>query len=171
MAWCSTFGVRVPVAQPSLELPIDGVKLDLAFLRGPSHSDDASLLTAVMAVARGLKLRVFAQGVDAAQLELLGRLGFAEVQGFHLGPPVPPATLADQLSQRGPKLEAGGPMSFGGRLETLDLSGAAAGRWRSAPRAGGSRSRGSTATRCWCCATGACCTWPAERSSRRWPAG
>ena len=46
-----------------------------------------SLLTAVTAVARGLKLRVCAQGVEtAAQLELLERLGCAEAQGFHLGP-------------------------------------------------------------------------------------
>ena len=88
------------------ELPLDGVKLDLAFLRGPSQNpEDVSLLTAVTAVARGLKLRVCAQGVEnAAQLSLLERLGCAEFQGFHLGPPVPPSTLADQLSPRGPTL-------------------------------------------------------------------
>jgi diguanylate cyclase len=64
-----------------------------------------SLLTAVTAVARGLKLRVCAQGIEnAAQAHLLERLGCVEMQGFHLGPPVPPATLADQLSPRGPKI-------------------------------------------------------------------
>ena len=56
---------------------------------------------AVTAVARGLKLRVSAQGVEtAAQLALLERLGCTEAQGFHLGPPVPPSTLADQLGAR-----------------------------------------------------------------------
>ena len=99
------FAVRYSSLGRLAELPLDGVKLDLAFLRGPSsNTEDVSLLTAVTAVARGLKLRVSAQGIEnAAQLHLLERLGCAEVQGFHLGPPVPPATLADQLSPRGPE--------------------------------------------------------------------
>jgi diguanylate cyclase (GGDEF)-like protein len=100
------FAVRYSSLGRLAELPLDGVKLDLAFLRGPSSNpEDVSLLTAVTAVARGLKLRVCAQGVEnAAQLQLLERLGCAEFQGFHLGPPVPPATLADQLSPRGPRV-------------------------------------------------------------------
>jgi EAL domain-containing protein (putative c-di-GMP-specific phosphodiesterase class I) len=96
------FAVRYSSLGRLAELPLDGVKLDLAFLRGPSSNpEDVSLLTAVAAVARGLKLRVCAQGVEtAAQLALLERLGCAEAQGFHLSPPVPPATLADQLGAR-----------------------------------------------------------------------
>jgi diguanylate cyclase (GGDEF)-like protein len=100
------FAVRYSSLGRLAELPLDGVKLDLAFLRGPSsNTEDVSLLTAVTAVARGLKLRVCAQGIEnAAQLQLLEQLGCSEFQGFHLGPPVPPATLADQLSPRGPRL-------------------------------------------------------------------
>jgi EAL domain-containing protein (putative c-di-GMP-specific phosphodiesterase class I) len=100
------FAVRYSSLGRLAELPLDGVKLDLAFLRGPSsNTEDVSLLTAVTAVARGLKLRVCAQGIEnAAQLQLLERLGCSEMQGYHLGPPVPPATLADQLQPRGPKL-------------------------------------------------------------------
>ncbi len=96
------FAVRYSSLGRLAELPLDGVKLDLAFLRSPSsHPEDVSLLTAVTAVARGLKLRVSAQGVEtAAQLALLERLGCTEAQGFHLGPPVPPSTLADQLGAR-----------------------------------------------------------------------
>ncbi|HSD26055.1 MAG TPA: bifunctional diguanylate cyclase/phosphodiesterase, partial [Vicinamibacteria bacterium] len=96
------FAVRYSSLGRLAELPLDAVKLDLAFLRGPSSNpEDVSLLTAVTAVARGLKLRVCAQGVEtAAQLALLERLGCAEAQGFHLAPPVPPATLADQLGGR-----------------------------------------------------------------------
>jgi EAL domain-containing protein (putative c-di-GMP-specific phosphodiesterase class I) len=99
------FAVRYSSLGRLAELPLDGVKLDLAFLRGPSSNpEDVSLLTAVTAVARGLKLRVCAQGVEtAAQLALLERLGCTEAQGFHLGPPVPPATLADQLGTRAAK--------------------------------------------------------------------
>jgi EAL domain-containing protein (putative c-di-GMP-specific phosphodiesterase class I) len=52
-------------------------------------------------VARGLKLRVSAQGVEtAAQLALLERLGCAEAQGFHLAPPAPAAAVAEQLGAR-----------------------------------------------------------------------
>jgi diguanylate cyclase (GGDEF)-like protein/PAS domain S-box-containing protein len=104
------FAVRYSSLGRLSELPLDGVKLDLAFLRGPSSNpEDVSLLTAVTAVARGLKLRVCAQGVEtAAQLALLERLGCAEAQGFHLGPPAPPATLADQLGARGAKAAGAG---------------------------------------------------------------
>ena len=98
------FAVRYSSLGRLAELPLDGVKLDLAFLRGPSsNTEDVSLLTAVTAVARGLKLRVCAQGIEnPAQLQLLERLGCSEMQGFHLGPPVPPSTLAEQLQPRGP---------------------------------------------------------------------
>ncbi len=104
------FAVRYSSLGRLAELPLDGVKLDLAFLRGPSSNpEDVSLLTAVTAVARGLKLRICAQGVEtAAQLALLERLGCAEAQGFFLGPPVPPATLADQLGARPGKADAKG---------------------------------------------------------------
>jgi diguanylate cyclase (GGDEF)-like protein len=94
---------RVAVRYSSLgrlaELPLDGVKLDLAFLRGHgSRAEDASLLSALAAGARGLKLRVAAQGVETAdQLALLARLGCSEAQGFHLGAPMPPARFAAQL--------------------------------------------------------------------------
>jgi diguanylate cyclase (GGDEF)-like protein/PAS domain S-box-containing protein len=97
------FAVRYSSLGRLAELPLDGVKLDLAFLRGPSSNpEDVSLLTAVTAVARGLSLRVSAQGVETpAQLALLERLGCAEAQGYHLGPPVGAATLAEQLGGRG----------------------------------------------------------------------
>jgi diguanylate cyclase (GGDEF)-like protein/PAS domain S-box-containing protein len=97
------FAVRYSSLGRLAELPLDAVKLDLAFLRGPTaHPEDVSLLTAVTAVARSLKLRVCAQGVEApAQLAILQRLGCAEAQGFHLGPPVPAPSLASLLGARG----------------------------------------------------------------------
>jgi diguanylate cyclase (GGDEF)-like protein/PAS domain S-box-containing protein len=96
---------RVAVRYSSLgrlsELPVDGLKLDLAFLRGPkTHPEDVSLLTAVTAVARGLKMRVLAQGVEnAGQLELLQKLGCLEAQGFHLGAPCPAPVLTAHLGE------------------------------------------------------------------------
>jgi len=104
---------RVAVRYSSLgrlsELPIDGLKLDLAFLRGPkTHAEDVSLLTAVTAVARGLKLRVLAQGVENEnQLDLLKKLGCLEAQGYHLGAPGPSQRLAMHLGDQPPSPSRG----------------------------------------------------------------
>ena len=124
------FAVRYSSLGRLAELPLDGVKLDLAFLRGPSSNpEDVSLLTAVTAVARGLKLRVCAQGVEtAAQLASARAAGLRRGAGL---PPRPPGAAGDaRRPARGPRREArrrgGAPMSFGGRLETLDLVGPAA---------------------------------------------
>lgn len=86
------FGLGYASLSRLAQLPADAIKLDLAFPRGTTtHSDDASLITAVSAVARSLKLKVMAQGVEnEAQLEMLRRLGCDEAQGFLWSPPVPP---------------------------------------------------------------------------------
>ena len=96
------FGVGYSSLSRLAELPIDGLKVDLAFLRRTTpHSDDASLLTAVVAVARSLKLRVAAQGVETdEQLEMLRALGFEEAQGYLMGPAVAPAACEAALKAR-----------------------------------------------------------------------
>jgi diguanylate cyclase (GGDEF)-like protein/PAS domain S-box-containing protein len=88
------FGLGYASLSRLAQLPADAIKLDLAFPRGATnHSDDASLITAVAAVARSLKLKVMAQGVETeAQLEMLRRLGCDEAQGFLWSPPVPPVS-------------------------------------------------------------------------------
>jgi len=71
-------------------LPIDRLKIDLAFVRGATTDpDDASVVTAVIAVAHSLGLKVVAQGVeDESVVALLRSLGCDEVQGFLWSPPV-----------------------------------------------------------------------------------
>jgi diguanylate cyclase (GGDEF)-like protein/PAS domain S-box-containing protein len=73
-------------------LPVDALKIDLSFVRGATtDTDDASVVTAVIAVAHSLDLRVVALGVETeAQVALLRSLGCDEVQGFLWSPPVPP---------------------------------------------------------------------------------
>jgi diguanylate cyclase (GGDEF)-like protein/PAS domain S-box-containing protein len=72
-------------------LPVDALKIDLSFVRGATTDpDDASVVTAVIAVAHSLGLRVVAQGVETeAQVTLLRTLGCDEVQGFLWSPPLP----------------------------------------------------------------------------------
>jgi diguanylate cyclase (GGDEF)-like protein/PAS domain S-box-containing protein len=96
------FGIGYASLSRLAQLPADGVKLDFAFQRGATaNPDDASLLTAVVAVARSLKLRVAAQGVETeAQMALLRELGCDEVQGYLLSPPVPVVGCEALLASR-----------------------------------------------------------------------
>jgi EAL domain-containing protein (putative c-di-GMP-specific phosphodiesterase class I) len=84
-------------------LPIDRLKIDLAFVRGATTDpDDASVVTAVIAVAHSLDMRVVAQGVeDEAQVALLRSLRCDEVQGFLWSAPVPPNECERLLSAGG----------------------------------------------------------------------
>jgi EAL domain-containing protein (putative c-di-GMP-specific phosphodiesterase class I) len=75
------------------QLPVDALKIDLSFVRGATTDpNDASVVTAVIAVAHSLDLRVVAQGVETdEQVALLRSLGCDEVQGFLWSPPLPAA--------------------------------------------------------------------------------
>jgi diguanylate cyclase (GGDEF)-like protein/PAS domain S-box-containing protein len=96
------FGIGYSSLSQLAELPVDAVKLDLAFQRSATaHPDDASLLTAVVAVARSLRLRVLAQGIEnETQLSLLRRLRCEEVQGFLMSPPAPAAACEALFATR-----------------------------------------------------------------------
>jgi diguanylate cyclase (GGDEF)-like protein/PAS domain S-box-containing protein len=63
--------------------PVDVLKIDRSFVRDiPSSADDAALVAAIIELARGLRMRVIAEGVETeAQLDYLRRRGCDEVQG------------------------------------------------------------------------------------------
>ena len=94
--------VRSPFLGGLSELPMDGVKLDLSFLRErPAGPDDVALLGTIGAVARALKMRVGALGVERqAHVDLLLKVGCVEGQGFHLGPPATAPVLSERLAQQ-----------------------------------------------------------------------
>jgi EAL domain-containing protein (putative c-di-GMP-specific phosphodiesterase class I) len=80
---------------------VDALKIDLAFVRGATTDrDDASVVTAVIAVAHSLGLRVVAQGVETEeQVALLRSLKCDEVQGYLWSPPVPAERCEAMLAE------------------------------------------------------------------------
>jgi EAL domain-containing protein (putative c-di-GMP-specific phosphodiesterase class I) len=67
------------------------VKLDRSFVEGVAAGGDASALaTAILTMARGLKLSSLAEGVETEeQVRFLTANGCDELQGFLISPPVP----------------------------------------------------------------------------------
>jgi EAL domain-containing protein (putative c-di-GMP-specific phosphodiesterase class I) len=63
--------------------PVDVLKIDRSFVRDiPFSEDDAAMVGAIIELARGLRMRVIAEGVETkAQLDYLRRRGCDEVQG------------------------------------------------------------------------------------------
>lgn len=72
------------------QFPIDRLKLDQSFVRGlPADVDDVAISTAVLGMAKTLKLKVMAEGVETReQLQFLRAHGCDEAQGFYFSQPV-----------------------------------------------------------------------------------
>lgn len=81
------------------ELPLDGVKIDLSFVRDMMHSAAArAVVSATVELAAALNLEVVAEGVERReQAEVLRDLGVRRAQGYLFAPAVPVDTLADWL--------------------------------------------------------------------------
>ncbi|HEV8435675.1 MAG TPA: EAL domain-containing protein, partial [Thermoanaerobaculia bacterium] len=75
--------------------PIDSVKIDQAFVHEIEGSaSNRAIVSAVIAMAHGLDLRVTAEGVETeAQFEFLRQQGCEEVQGFLFGRPTAPEMI------------------------------------------------------------------------------
>jgi diguanylate cyclase (GGDEF)-like protein/PAS domain S-box-containing protein len=72
-------------------LPVVEIKVDKSFVMTMcSITDDAVIVRSIIELAHNLGARVVAEGVeDQATMDLLGEYGCDEVQGYHLGRPVP----------------------------------------------------------------------------------
>ncbi|MBI3854153.1 MAG: EAL domain-containing protein, partial [Planctomycetes bacterium] len=81
--------------------PITSLKVDRSFVKEvTSRSDDAAIVTAVIAMAHSLKLKVIAEGVETEQhLEWLHARDCDEVQGYHFSRPVPAEAAAKLLAR------------------------------------------------------------------------
>jgi predicted signal transduction protein with EAL and GGDEF domain/DNA-binding NarL/FixJ family response regulator len=82
-------------------LPISEVKIDRTFVRDLGITPQSSaVVTAIIALARALGLRVIAEGVETLrQMEVLHRLGCSLMQGFLFSKPLPPDELERWIAQ------------------------------------------------------------------------
>ena len=67
--------------------PVDILKIDRSFISGlPDDDDSAAIVTAIIHMARALRITVVAEGVEtAAQLAFVAKLRCAEAQGYLFG--------------------------------------------------------------------------------------
>jgi diguanylate cyclase (GGDEF)-like protein/PAS domain S-box-containing protein len=81
------------------KFPIDALKIDQSFVRQiGSAGDDAAIVTAVISMARSLKLLVIAEGVETQEeLEFLQAHQCEEGQGYYFSRPVPPEQFSKLL--------------------------------------------------------------------------
>ena len=81
-------------------LPISEVKIDRSFVRDLGDTPQSSaVVSAIIALARALGLRVIAEGVEkVSQMEVLFNLGCHICQGFLFARPMPPAQVEQWLT-------------------------------------------------------------------------
>ena len=80
------------------------LKIDRSFVDGLTRDPKSSIIVdATLGLARGLGLRVVAEGVETeAQLELLAAAGCDALQGYLFSPPVAPAALGALIDRFAP---------------------------------------------------------------------
>jgi len=82
------------------QFPVDALKIDRSFVKDlPTSSDAAAICAAIIAMARELKLKVIAEGVEnATQLEFLRAQRCDQAQGYFISKPLCAADLEKLLS-------------------------------------------------------------------------
>jgi diguanylate cyclase (GGDEF)-like protein len=83
------------------ELPIDTLKIDRSFInRLPADRAGETLVSTIITLAHAFGMSVIAEGVETPkQLDMLGKLGCDELQGFLLSKPLDPDRFLELLTQ------------------------------------------------------------------------
>ncbi|HVI53121.1 MAG TPA: EAL domain-containing protein [Candidatus Sulfotelmatobacter sp.] len=79
--------------------PISKLKIDRSFVMDIDRDpNDAAIVTAIVAMAHALKLKVVAEGVETQQhLDFLRNLGCDQIQGYLFSRPVPASDMREML--------------------------------------------------------------------------
>lgn len=82
------------------DFPVDVLKIDRSFVRDiPMNAADVAIVRAITAMARSLRLRTVAEGVESPDQKLfLAAEGCDEAQGFLFGRPMDAASLGSHLA-------------------------------------------------------------------------
>ncbi|WP_340123830.1 putative bifunctional diguanylate cyclase/phosphodiesterase [Methylobacter svalbardensis] len=82
--------------------PIDRLKIDQAFVSNlEQNSENAAIVVAVIAMAKGMNMKVIAEGVETSgQLAFLSNKYCNEAQGYFLSKPLPPAQAEEFLMKQ-----------------------------------------------------------------------
>ena len=119
-------------------LPLDTIKIDRSFVAGLADVTDRSIVEAVVALARGLRIGVVAEGIETeVQRQILHEIGCDVGQGYLFARPLPVDEAANLLSVR--RLRSIARVSdaaSGGVGSRTPRRAGAAGRGRPALRAG-----------------------------------
>jgi EAL domain-containing protein (putative c-di-GMP-specific phosphodiesterase class I) len=112
------FGTRYTGFNVLKRIPLDSMKIDRCFIHGIDRSlDMRALCETIVAMARQLKLRTVAEGVEQpGELEVLKQIGCDAAQGYLFQRPVPAAELAAFLRRWPKSAESTGFALFGDKL-------------------------------------------------------
>jgi diguanylate cyclase (GGDEF)-like protein len=89
------FGRGLSSLRALRRFPVSAIKLDPSFVGGAAAEDGKAVLSALVAMAHKLDLRVIADGVTSRrELDVLRSLGCDEVQGPAIGAPMTPEAAA-----------------------------------------------------------------------------
>jgi len=96
------FGVGQSSLATLHELPVDILKLDMAFVSRIGDPAAEAMIVAVGQVAKALQLSTTAEGVETEeQKDFLVDCGYNRLQGYLLGCPTPPSEIAKLLGRSG----------------------------------------------------------------------
>lgn len=95
------FGIGFSSLSVLKQLPLQLIKIDKSFIHGLSLSDnDASIVSAIIAMSHSLKLEVLAEGVETErQASYLRRMGCDYAQGYCWGRPMTAAQMTEFLGR------------------------------------------------------------------------
>jgi diguanylate cyclase (GGDEF)-like protein/PAS domain S-box-containing protein len=82
------------------QFPVSKLKIDSSFVRElDANPEDAVIIVAIIGMAKSLKLRVIAEGVEnEAQIAFLQEHGCDEIQGYYFSRPITAAEVAEKLA-------------------------------------------------------------------------